>query len=296
MAEATQDTIPSLSDKDYNQIIGSIQRGEPIDWLDAEFAKIIGKRAYTSGDTATFKLLKGEFPSLEAPSQQVSSPEQIVLDALTKGKKGVPVGSKELPAHLVSLKNYSDDYIQNIADYSGTGPIEGLPFMEDYTIETDWWKEAMSHVEISPHSRHYEKFKDKKLKISDHDKRLLGFARGKGEEEVTEFIRAKGKSVPVGAIRVTASNGVKGVTEQIDFDDLVINQEKFFRQFSGLGAPTKKGEVKISPRSSSLAHTLLLGGTTHPLEEPRGNKFVALEKEDCSLYWSRAPSTTIQGR
>ena len=122
--------------------------------------------------------------------------------------------------------------------------------------------------------------KDKKLKISDHDKRLLGFARGKGEEEVTEFIRAKGKSVPVGAIRVTASNGVKGVTEQIDFDDLVINQEKFFRQFSGLGAPTKKGEVKISPRSSSLAHTLLLGGTTVVSQPEKISNPVFLELKD----------------
>ena len=155
MAEQViQDTIPSLSDEDYNQIIGSIQRGEPTDWLDAGFAAMIGKRAHASGDTATFKLLKGEFPSLETPSsKQVSSPEQIVLDYLTKGKKTIPVGAKQLPNNLVSLKDYSNDYIQNIADVAGTGPIEGLPFNVAHTIETDWWQEAINHIEISPNSK-----------------------------------------------------------------------------------------------------------------------------------------------
>ena len=306
-----EDIISSLSDEDYNHIIGMIKRGEDTDWLEPGFANIIGKRALTSGDTASFNTLKLNFPTIAKPPPiiQPISPSEIVSGMMSP--KTVPVLSKkQLPANLVSLKDYTNDFIQNIADVAGTGPIEGLPFMEDYTIETDWWQEAINHIEISPNSKYYEKFKDKKIRPADKSqRRLLSIARGKGDEDTSKVVRGKSsllpapygvhasdKKIPFGTIRLTASDGKKGFTEEIPLEDIVINQEKFFRQFSGLGVPTKKGEVKISPRSSNFAHRLLFGGKTHPMQEPRGNKFVALEKEDGSLYWSRAPSTTIQGR
>ena len=294
----------NLSDEDYGHMINMIQRGEDINWIEPWFAEMIGQRAFTSGDTASFKVLKSNFPTIKKPPPIVSSPREIVSEMLTK--KEVPVGDEfKLPGHLVSLQDYTDDKIESIANISGTGPLEGLPFMTSHIPSTDWWQEAINHIEISPHSKYYEKFKGKKIKpFDDTQRNLMGIARGK--KEATHFVKGKygvipaspgvsPKQLPISTIKLTASDGKTGFTEEIPIEDIVINQEKFFRQFSGLGAPTKKGEVKISPRSDSFAHRLLFGAR-HPMQEPRGNKFVTLEKEDGSLFWAPVPkNANFQG-
>lgn len=303
----------AMTIEDYRRFKSEIiDAGITMDFMLPEFADSINKFAFMEGDTGVSRLLEAQLPmhDLYYPDRmpafgegegegedeyffsESDQPYVAPGESVEKVIKGKDPDSVEraIPGHLAPLKDYSEGHIRDVVNMSGVSNVEGffdaigIPFTDRYILSRDWGEEAMSHLEISPNSSLYEEYKDKKLVMTDKEKDNihmykgeylespldLGFPRGLAKGGRKRYIEKHGTGARNLEFRVANT----GKTITIPPEDLVVNQNKFFRQFSGLGVPRREGEIKASGRQELLAG------------DPSKKYFKVVKDDSGNLIWT----------